>query len=143
MSNWVSTGASGHLRGRRNLDTEPELLLRKALHALGVRFRLHKRLDKGCTPDILLASRRIAVFVDGDYWHSCPLHGRKVPFAGPNATLWQAKMERIKVRDARATDIATSQGWAVVRVWECVIRRDPHLAALSVLDSCSPPPVAK
>jgi DNA mismatch endonuclease (patch repair protein) len=71
---WVATTEGRHLSGRRAKDTEPELLLRRALHAAGARFRLHRRLAKGCTPDLVLLGRRIAVFVDGDFWHGCPVH---------------------------------------------------------------------
>src|SRR5262245_61505740 len=99
MAGWVSTGAGRHLRARRKTDTVPEVLLRRALHALGGRFRLHRQLEPGCTPDLVLPSRRIAVFVDGDYWHSCPVHGRKAPFTGPNAALWADKLRRNQARD--------------------------------------------
>lgn len=81
------------------------------------------------------------MFVDGDYWHSCPLHGRKMPFTGPNASLWEQKMRRTKDRDDRATEIATAEGWTVVRVWECAVRHDPQAAARAVLDGRSPDPV--
>src|SRR4051794_15118519 len=103
MASWVSTRSGRHLRGRSKVDTEPEVLLRKALHALGARFRLHRTLSPGCTPDLVLPGRHIAVFVDGDYWHSCPMHGRKRPFTGPNASLWEQKMLRNKERDKRST----------------------------------------
>lgn len=138
---WASTNAGQHLRRRRQRDTEPELTLRRALHALGARFRLHRRLAPGCRPDILLPGRRIAVFVDGDYWHSCPVHGKK-SFGGPNAELWELKMRRNRERDVRSSALAEDQGWTVVRVWECTIRHDPTGAARAVLDRRSPPPVA-
>lgn len=62
---WVSTRAGTHLAGRRKEGTTPEVLLRKAVHAAGGRFRLHPPFAKGCTPDFVLPSRRVAVFVDG------------------------------------------------------------------------------
>jgi DNA mismatch endonuclease, patch repair protein len=141
MGEWISTEASRHLRGRRRVDTEPELVLRMALHSLGARFRLHRRINKGCTPDLVLPSRRIAIFVDGDYWHSCPVHGRRRPFTGPNADLWQRKMERNRERDTRSTAMAVAAGWTVVRVWECSIQADPLAAAIAALEGVSPPPV--
>ena len=58
-------------------------MLRQAVHAAGGRFRLHRRIAKGCTPDFVLPSRRVAVFVDGCFWHGCPEHGRKTPWTGP------------------------------------------------------------
>ena len=142
MSRWVSTSEGRHLSGRRKTDTEPELLLRKALHAAGARFRLHRQLAKGCTPDIVFPSRRIAVFVDGDYWHSCPIHGRQVPFTGPNAELWRRKMQRNQERDVRSTLIAQTLGWAVVRVWECSVRADAAAVAAAVLAGEPVPPTA-
>jgi len=134
VASWVSTEQGRHLRRRKKADTEPELLLRKALHAAGARFRLHRRLAPGCTPDIVLPGRRIAVFVDGDYWHSCPAHGRTAPFCGPNAALWEEKMRRNKERDVRSTQIAEDLGWTVVRVWECSIRTRAAQVADSVLN---------
>lgn len=131
---WVSTREGRHLAGRRKIDTSPELLLRRALHAAGARFRLHRQLARRCTPDIVLPGRRVAVFVDGCWWHSCPAHGRKKPFTGPNAALWEAKMARNRERDADATVIAERLGWTVVRVWECKIMADPHAAARQVLE---------
>lgn len=139
---WVSTEAGQHLRGRQRVNTGPEVALRRALHALGARFRLHRAISPGCTPDLVLPSRRIAVFVDGDYWHGCPTHGRQSAFSGPNAALWEQKMRRNRERDARATALAKAAGWAVVRVWECSIYDDPRAAAAAVLDGVSPPPAA-
>ena len=81
----MTTRAGAHLAGRRKVNTTPEVLLRQAVHAAGGRFRLHRRIAKGCTPDFVLPSRRVAVFVDGCFWHGCPEHGRKTPWTGPNA----------------------------------------------------------
>jgi len=75
------------------------------------------------------------VFVDGCWWHSCPVHGRKTPFTGPNAELWEAKMARVRQRDAEATATAQRLGWTVLRLWECEIMSDPQEAALRVLKS--------
>lgn len=129
----MSTAGGAHLSGRRKIDTKPEIELRKALHAAGGRFRLHRQIAKGCTPDIVLPGRRLAVFVDGCFWHGCPVHGRKAPWTGPNAELWEAKMRRNAERDARADDLAQSHGWEVLRVWECEIREDAGLVAARVL----------
>jgi len=82
-----------------------------------------------------MPGRHLAVFVDGCWWHSCPVHGRKTPFTGPNAALWAIKMERIRERDAFATMTAEAGGWTVVRVWECEVMADPQAAAWRVLRS--------
>ena len=129
---WVATQGSIQLRGRRSRHTEPELLLRRALHAAGARFRLHRQLAPGCTPDLVLPGRSVAVFVDGDFWHGCPQHGRRT-FRGPNAGRWQAKMARNQERDRRSTQLAEQAGWQVVRIWECEVRTDPAEAARRVL----------
>lgn len=140
MSSWVSTAEGRHLHRRRKKDTVPEVLLRRALHAAGARFRLHRRLAPSCTPDIVLPGRHLAVFVDGDYWHSCPRHGRATPFTGPNADLWEEKLRRTRERDRQSTVAAQELGWTVVRVWECTVRADPAGVAAAVLDGRSVPP---
>lgn len=130
---WVSTKAGAHLAGRRKVSTAPELLLRRAVHAAGGRFRLHPQIAKGCTPDFVLPSRRVAVFVDGCFWHGCPEHGRNTPWSGPNAQLWAEKMRRNADRDRRSTQLAQENGWRVARVWECKIRSDAVAVARDVL----------
>lgn len=130
---WVVTPEGAHLRGRRTRDTKPELQLRRALHAAGARFRLQRRLAQGCTPDLVLPGRRVAVFVDGDFWHGCPVHHGSRTFRGPNAKLWQEKIVATQQRDKRATVIAENLGWRVVRLWECEICADPVAAAQRIL----------
>ncbi|WP_457254428.1 very short patch repair endonuclease [Pedococcus sp. P5_B7] len=130
---WTSTRAGAHLAGRRKESTTPEVALRKAVHAAGGRFRLHPRIAKGCTPDFVLPGRKVAVFVDGCFWHGCPEHGRKTPWTGPNADLWADKMRRNAERDSRSTRLAEDHGWRVVRIWECTVARDSATAALAIL----------
>lgn len=135
---WISTEHSQGLRGRRSTNTEPEVLLRRALHALGARFCLHRRIAKGCTPDIVFPGRRLAVFVDGDFWHGCPAHRPNRDPSGPNREMWRAKFEATKARDERANTIAEDAGWTVIRVWECEVRQDPVATARRVLDAAAP-----
>lgn len=134
-SGWVSTAAGSHLKGRRKRDTAPERALRSALHTRGLRFRLQRRLAKGCTPDLVLPRFRVAVFVDGCFWHSCPEHGR-TSFSGPNAELWRTKLLANRRRDERSTRLAQEAGWTVIRVWECAVNRDLQGAATRVEDAC-------
>ncbi len=129
----MTTSKGRHLAGRRKIDTAPEIQLRRALHAAGARFRLHRQIARGCTPDIVLPGRSIAVFVDGCFWHGCPEHGRKTPWTGPNAALWEAKMRRNEDRDARATELAESRGWRVIRVWECQVTEAAAAVVQTVL----------
>ncbi len=133
MAQWARTTRSASLSGRRSRDTLPELLLRSALHRAGARFRLHRRIAKGCTPDLVLPGRRVAVFVDGDFWHGCPDHFPHRRPGGPNAGLWVAKFEAIRERDARSTRLAEEAGWRVERVWECEIHSDVAAAVARIL----------
>ena len=93
-------------------DTRPELKLRKALWAAGFRYRKHYGPHR---IDIAFPWRKVAVFVDGCFWHSCPVHGT-VPEA--NKDYWQSKLERNRSRDLRTTAALESEGWTVIRVWE-------------------------
>ncbi|SED27210.1 T/G mismatch-specific endonuclease [Streptomyces sp. 2131.1] len=131
---WVSTAAGEHLHGRRARNTRPEILLRKAVHRTGLRFRLQQRVAPRCTADFVLPRHHVAVFVDGCFWHDCPEHGPE-GFRGPNASLWRDKINANKDRDRRNTEQATAAGWTVVRVWECEIRRDAEAAARRVAEA--------
>lgn len=133
MTRWVSTAAGQHLAGRRKRDTVPEIVLRRELHARGSRFRLQRRLGPRCTADVVLPRHRLAIFIDGCFWHGCPQHGRRLPWTGPNAQLWEEKLARTASRDVAATRLAQEQGWTVVRVWECAVAADPTGVAEQVL----------
>ncbi len=105
---------------RRNLKTEskPEVLLRSQLHRRGLRYRKNKAVRVGdlvTYPDVVFGSARIAVFVDGCFWHKCPEHGTQ-PKA--NSLYWREKLERNVARDRRVDAAMTARGWRVVRVWE-------------------------
>lgn len=128
---WVPTEAGAHLRGRVTRNTRPEVELRRALHRRGLRFRLHRAVAGKYRVDIVLPKWRLAVFVDGCFWHGCPRHSRAV-FKGPNADRWQRKIAENKSRDARCNAAAQSEGWRVIRVWECDIRRDVMAVAQQV-----------
>ena len=108
------------MKANRGRDTAPEMSLRRALHARGVRYRLGQTVvvpGRRVRPDLVFKGRRLAVFVDGCYWHSCPEHGR-MP-ADPTG-YWAVKLARNRDRDT-AVDVALqAAGWAVVRIWEHV-----------------------
>lgn len=99
--------------------------MRSALHALGMRYRLDVRplptLRRRA--DIVFRPERVAVFVDGCYWHGCPDHGRPVR---SNSEWWASKIAANRDRDADTTDRLEKAGWTVVRVWE---HDEPHTAA--------------
>jgi len=119
---WVPTDKGAHLRGRVTRNTRPEVELRRAVHALGLRFRLHRRVVAQCTPDFVLPRWKVAVFVDGCFWHGCPDHS-PAEFKGPNAESWRQKISTNRGRDRRNDGLLTAAGWTVIRVWECEIRR--------------------
>ena len=95
-------------------DTEPETALRRELHRRGVRFRAHRRDLPGC-PDIVLVRVKVAVFVDGCFWHGCPEHF-VIPKA--NRQWWLDKIASNRRRDARNDMMLREIGWKVVRIWE-------------------------
>jgi len=103
--------------GNRARDTKPELAVRRLLHAHGYRYRVNFRPSAGLrrTADIVFTRRRIAVFIDGCFWHGCPLHGTS-PRA--NAAYWGPKLARNMERDLETTAVLEAQGWLVLRFWE-------------------------
>jgi DNA mismatch endonuclease (patch repair protein) len=113
---------------QRRRDTRPELRLRSELHKLGLRYRLEVKLVPSIqrTADIVFPRARVAVFVDGCFWHSCPIHG-SLPKA--NREWWRAKLEANVSRDRDTDERVTEDGWIVVRAWE---HDDPVLTARRV-----------
>ncbi|SEB44948.1 T/G mismatch-specific endonuclease [Amycolatopsis tolypomycina] len=114
-----SEGRSRNMRANRRADTKPEVALRSALHRLGYRYRKDFRLDlpEGVRvrPDIVFTARKVAVFVDGCFWHVCPEHGREPT---SNEWYWTPKLRRNVERDQAANEALVRAGWRVVRVWE-------------------------
>lgn len=107
------------MSGIRAKNTKPEILVRKALHALGFRYRLHDRRLPG-RPDIVLPRYQAVVFVHGCFWHGhdCPLF--KVPATRPE--FWLSKIERNQITDARNEQALSSMSWRIALVWECALR---------------------
>jgi DNA mismatch endonuclease (patch repair protein) len=101
--------------GRR--DTVPELAIRSELHRRGFRFRVDRAPLPGLRSraDIVFGPARVAVYVDGCFWHSCPEHGTR-PKA--NAEWWEQKLRRNQERDRETDGILREHGWKVVRIWE-------------------------
>jgi DNA mismatch endonuclease (patch repair protein) len=105
------------MRRFRSTDTAPERALRSALHHRGLRFRLHRQVPGMArrTIDVAFPSAKVAVFVDGCYWHGCPIHG-KTPQR--NSAWWSEKLRRNVDRDKETNQALLAAGWAVVRAWE-------------------------
>jgi DNA mismatch endonuclease (patch repair protein) len=105
------------MRANRRRDTGPELALRRELHRRGMRFRVDHQAVPGlrCRVDIAFTRARVAVFVDGCFWHVCPVHGT-APKA--NHDWWATKLEQNVSRDRRNDQALREAGWTVIRVWE-------------------------
>ena len=119
------------MSGIRAKDTKPEMLVRRALHKAGFRYRLHDKKLPG-KPDIVLPKYRTVVFVHGCFWHGhCCKH-----FKWPKTRVeyWRTKIEGNVARDAKAVSSLQEQGWRVLTVWECEIRSLPFFAILPSLD---------
>lgn len=113
----------------RPKDTGPELMLRKGLHAAGLRFRVHSHAIKG-RPDIVLRAYRTLIFINGCFWHRHDCRkGKSVPAS--NVDFWRAKFAATVRRDAETRVALTAEGWKIIVVWECEIssRRIASVAA--------------
>jgi DNA mismatch endonuclease, patch repair protein len=126
----LSPAVSEQMRRQRTRDTPAELSLRSELHRRGVRFRVHRRLLSGVRRevDIVIPKARIAVLVDGCFWHGCPIHGA-IP--KNNSDAWRRKLADNRARDIDTDDRLARAGWTVVRVWEHVAADD---AAAEICD---------
>lgn len=113
------------MQGNRSRDTKPELAVRSAVHRRGIRFRVSARPlpELARTADLVLRKTRIAVFVDGCYWHGCPEHHTQ---PATNSEYWATKIARNVERDADTTDRLQEAGWTVLRFWE---HEDPESVA--------------
>lgn len=120
----------------RSRDTKPEMAVRRALHAAGLRYRLHRKELPG-RPDLVFPGRRIALFVHGCFWHQ---HGCRLSHA-PASRLeyWEPKLRRNKERDAGNVEALEAAGWTVMQVWECETRMPAFLAELAKRIATSPP----
>jgi DNA mismatch endonuclease (patch repair protein) len=133
-----SSEALRRLQQQRQRDTAPEIAIRSRLHSRGHRFRVDYPVLGRRRADIAFPRRRVAVFVDGCFWHGCPVHGTS-PKA--NREWWAAKIASNRERDRDTDERLTELGWTVVRVWEHL---DPEQAVNEVerflADAKSDPP---
>lgn len=115
-----------------NKDTLPEILVRRALHRLGYRFRLH-RSDLPGTPDIVLPKYKLCIFVHGCFWHRHP-GCKRASTPSTNVEFWERKFEKNVNRDAATVDRLTKMGWRVEVIWTCQTSRSDDL--MKVLNGC-------
>nr|WP_255409894.1 very short patch repair endonuclease [Amycolatopsis sp. AA4] len=114
----VTTSAvSARMSKQKSRNTGIEMALRKILHAAGYRYRVHRRPVKGVRreADLVFGPARVAVFVDGCFWHGCPEHGT---WPKNNADYWRTKIETNRRRDANTDALLLEAGWLSVRIWE-------------------------
>lgn len=129
------------MSGIKGANTKPEILVRRALHAHGFRFRIHDRCLPG-TPDIVLPKWRVAIQIHGCYWHrhrGCP----KATTPANNFSFWQEKFDANVVRDAKAAEAVIERGWRLLVIWECAVGKAAskelmeHVSAFINSDHCT------
>ncbi len=127
----VPEGRRAIMRANRRRDTGPERALRSALHMAGLRFRVDLPVrpsgHRVIRPDVVFPRRRVAIYVDGCFWHGCPIHGTQ---PRTNAGYWRAKIVENQERDRRITAALEADGWTVIRFWE---HEDPAEIAARVV----------
>lgn len=135
MADIVSAAVrSRMMSGIRSTNTKPELVLRKGLHRLGFRFRLHDRSLPG-SPDLVFPKHRAVIFAHGCFWHGHDCHLFKWPSS--RTEFWTAKINRNRVVDAVAATALQAAGWRVGTVWECALKGRTRLPLEDVLETCA------
>lgn len=119
------------MSGIRAENTQPELAIRKGLHARGFRFRLHAN-DVPGKPDLVLPRYRAAIFVHGCFWHGHDCHLFKMPSTRPE--FWSAKIDRNRARDTIVRAQLDESGWRYLAIWECALKGRTRLDFDDVMD---------
>ena len=120
------------MRSNKGRDTGPELTLRKALRESGFTgYRINWKKIPG-RPDIAYPGRKVAIFVNGCFWHRCP--HCNLPLPKSHTDFWQQKFDRNVERDRRKTEELESLGWTVITVWECEIKKDLPTVVLRLIE---------
>jgi len=125
------------MKGNRGRDTRPEMELRRLLREAGFPgYRLHWKNAPG-RPDIAYPGRKVAIFVNGCFWHRCPHCQPPVPKS--HTDFWQKKFDLNVERDARKTAELEAAGWTVITVWECELRSNAELLVASIVKNLRHP----
>lgn len=131
---WVapSPEKSEAMRRVRTVGTAPEIALRKRLHEAGLRFRVAYPVPgkPRRTIDVAFTRRRLAVFVDGCFWHGCPIHSGRPK---TNSAFWRAKVSANRQRDRETDALLEAVGWTVLRIWEHMAPDQAAAAVIAVL----------
>ena len=115
---WASSPVSrAVMQGNRRRDTKPEMAVRRLVHARGLRYLVDAKPipELNRRADLVFTRTKVAVFIDGCYWHGCPEHGTT---AKKNANYWGPKILRNRERDQETDRLLTEAGWTIIRVWE-------------------------
>jgi DNA mismatch endonuclease (patch repair protein) len=125
-----SAGVRKSMQSNKGRDTKPELALRRAAHALGLRYRVSLRPLPAVrrTADLVFTRAKVAVFMDGCFWHGCPEHHTK---AATNTEYWAEKVRRNRERDADTDRLLAKAGWLAIRFWE---HDDPAESAMQIAE---------
>ena len=118
------------VRGR---DTKPEMIIRRGLHAKGLRFRLHRQ-DLPGRPDLVLPRHRTIILVHGCFWHGHGCHLCKTPQT--RTDFWESKISKTVERDQRTIEVLLREGWRVLIVWECALRGSGKIPIERLLEEC-------
>lgn len=124
------------MRANRGRDTRPEIALRRTLHARGLRYFVNRRPVKTVrrTADIVFPKLRLAVFMDGCFWHGCPEHHT---VAKSNSAFWATKVEQNRKRDAETDRLLIEAGWTVLRIWEHVPPEEAAFLVQKAVEQCT------
>jgi DNA mismatch endonuclease (patch repair protein) len=136
VESWASSEAvRASMQGNRSRDTGPEIAVRRLLHASGLRYRVAFRPLPGLrrTADVVFTRARVALFIDGCFWHGCPDHYRQPK---SHVEYWSAKIEGNRARDRDTDRRLTEAGWTVIRVWS---HEDPAAVAARVQAAVTQP----
>ncbi|MFB6870942.1 very short patch repair endonuclease [Streptomyces sp. NPDC056323] len=128
-----SPEVSARMSRQASRDTKPEVAVRKLLHASGYRYRVNERVPgmSRRTIDIAFTRAKVAVLVDGCFWHGCPVHATQPK---SNAEWWRAKLERNMARDRETSEHLVGEGWTVLRFWEHVPADEVAAAVRAAVD---------
>lgn len=138
----TSPAVTAVMRGNRRVHTSPERRVRSLLHASGYRFRVDHRIDVpggSVRPDIVFTRKRVAIFIDGCFWHRCPQHGTS-PRA--NSHYWGPKLDRNVARDRRVDQALRAAGWTVIRIWEHVAAEEAAALVIASLKAAADAPIS-
>ena len=122
------------MAGIRGKNTQPEIIIRRGLHARGFRFRIHDQRLPG-KPDMVFSGRRAVILVNGCFWHGHDCHLFRWPSS--RVEFWRRKISRTRIRDMEVRDALEAQGWRVLEIWECAMTGKTRHPIGEVLDMAS------